>query len=86
MLLFRKEKDSFHETCLVSETGLAFQSGAGMDVSLASKWAVRIQGDFRAVRVSNVTTKQERVVDGIVFKPERGNRFACGRVYRVIAG
>jgi hypothetical protein len=38
-------------------------------VSLAPKWAVRIQRDFRAVRVSNATTMQERVVDGIVFKP-----------------
>lgn len=33
-------QDSCHETCLVSETSLAFQPGAGVDVSLAPKWAV----------------------------------------------
>ena len=53
------------------ETDLAFQPGGGVDVSLASKWAVRIQGDFRAIRVSSTstTTKQERVVAGFVFRP-----------------
>ena len=54
-----------------SETDLAFQPGGGVDVSLAPKWAVRIQGDFRAIRVSSTstTTKQERVVAGLVFRP-----------------
>jgi hypothetical protein len=40
------------------ETDLAFQPGGGVDVSLAPKWAVRIQGDFRAIRVTGATTKQ----------------------------
>jgi hypothetical protein len=40
-----------------------------VDVTLAAKWAVRLQGDFRTVRVSGATTKQERVAAGIAFKP-----------------
>ena len=52
-----------------SETDLAFQPGGGVDVSLAPRWAVRVQGDFRAVRVSGTTTKQDRVVAGLVFRP-----------------
>jgi hypothetical protein len=34
--------------------------------------AVRVAGEFRAVRVSGATTKQERVAAGIVFKPYAG--------------
>jgi hypothetical protein len=51
------------------ETDFAVQPGGGVDVTLAPKWAVRVQGDFRAVRASGATTKQERVAAGIVFKP-----------------
>ena len=51
------------------ETDLAFQPGGGVDVTFAPKWAVRVQGDFRGVRVSGATTKQERIAAGIVFKP-----------------
>jgi hypothetical protein len=51
------------------ETDFAIQPGGGVDVTLAPKWAVRVQGDFRAVRTSGATTKQERVAAGIVFKP-----------------
>ena len=51
------------------ETDLAFQPGGGLDVMLAPKWAVRVQGDFRAVRANSATTKQERFVAGLVFKP-----------------
>jgi len=51
------------------ETDLAFQPGGGVDVTLVPKWAVRVQGDFRAVRVSGATTKQDRVAASIVFKP-----------------
>ena len=57
------------DTTVSPETNFAFQPGGGMDVTLAPKWAVRVQGDFRAVRVSGATTKQERVAAGIVFKP-----------------
>ena len=51
------------------ETDFAFQPGGGVDITLAPKWAVRVQGDFRAVRASGATTNQERVAAGIVFKP-----------------
>jgi len=51
------------------ETDFALQPGGGVDVTLAPKWAVRVQSDFRAVRASGATTKQERVAAGIVFKP-----------------
>jgi hypothetical protein len=51
------------------EADLAFQPGGGVDVTLAPKWAVRVQGDFRAVHMNGATTKQERVAAGIVFKP-----------------
>ncbi len=57
------------DTTVSPETNFAFQPGGGMDVTLAPKWAVRVQGDFRAVRVSGATTKQERIAAGIVFKP-----------------
>jgi len=48
---------------------LAFQPGGGVDVTLVPKWAVRVQGDFRALRVSGATTRQERVAASLVFNP-----------------
>jgi Outer membrane protein beta-barrel domain len=63
-------RSSFSADSTVSpETDLAFQPGGGVDVTLAPKWAVRVQGDFRAVRVISGTNKQERFVAGLVFKP-----------------
>ena len=57
------------DTTVSPETDFALQPGGGVDVTLAPKWAVRVQGDFRAIRASGSTTKQERVAAGIVFKP-----------------
>jgi hypothetical protein len=48
---------------------LAYQPGGGIDIRVAPRWAVRVQGDFRAVRETGTTSNQERFVAGVVFRP-----------------
>ena len=48
---------------------LALQPGGGVDVSVAARWAVRFEGDYRAVRDAGTTFNQQRFVAGIVFRP-----------------
>ena len=50
-------------------TDLAIQPGGGVDVGVGPKWAVRLQGNYRVIRASAVTTKQERFLAGLVFHP-----------------
>jgi hypothetical protein len=52
-----------------SSTDLAIQPGGGVDISIAPKWAVRFQGDYRAIRASVTMVKQERFMAGLVFHP-----------------
>jgi opacity protein-like surface antigen len=49
-----------------SEAGFAFQPGAGLDVALHKRVAVRMQGDFRLAHEEGVTFKEARVAVGIV--------------------
>jgi len=52
-----------------SRTDLAIQPGGGVDVGVGAKWAVRFEGNFRAIRNSGTTIKQEHFVTGLVFRP-----------------
>lgn len=49
-----------------SEAGFAFQPGAGLDVALHKRVAVRVQGDFRMAHEEGVTFHEVRVAVGIV--------------------
>ena len=51
-----------------SRTELAIQPGGGVDVGVGSKWAVRFEGSFRAIRDGGTTIKQEHFVTGLVFR------------------
>lgn len=48
---------------------LAYQPGGGVDITVAPRWALRFEGDFRAVRDAATTFNQERFVAGVVFRP-----------------
>lgn len=52
-----------------SQSDLAIQPGGGVDIGIGPKWAVRFEGDYRAVRANAATTKQERFLVGLVFHP-----------------
>ncbi|HEX3704472.1 MAG TPA: outer membrane beta-barrel protein [Vicinamibacterales bacterium] len=52
-----------------SRSDLAIQPGGGIDIDVGPKWAVRFEGDYRAVRANAATTKQERFLVGLVFHP-----------------
>jgi hypothetical protein len=52
-----------------SSTELAIQPGGGVDVGVGGKWAVRFEGNFRAIRNGGTTIKQEHFVTGLVFRP-----------------
>jgi hypothetical protein len=52
-----------------SGTNLAIQPGGGVDVGVGAKWAVRFEGNFRAIRNAGTTNKQEDLVTSLVFRP-----------------
>jgi len=47
-----------------SETGFAFQPGAGVDVGIARSMALRVQVDYRLVNQAHVTFKEVRTSVG----------------------
>lgn len=48
----------------LSVTRFAWQPGAGIDVSVSTRWAVRFEGDYRPR-----DPRQERFMTGLVFRP-----------------
>ena len=52
-----------------SRTNLAIQPGGGVDVGVGAKWAVRLEGNFRAIRNGGTTIKQEDFATSLVFRP-----------------
>jgi hypothetical protein len=52
-----------------SGTHLAIQPGGGVDIAVAAKWAVRLEGNFRAIRSGGTTINQQHFVTGLVFRP-----------------
>lgn len=52
-----------------SSTVLAIQPGAGIDIGVAPRWAVRFQGDYRATPATTARVKHERFMTGLVFRP-----------------
>jgi opacity protein-like surface antigen len=53
-------------------TSFAWQPGAGVDISLSQRWAVRFQGDYRLTPLNGEPGReitQPRFSSGIVFKP-----------------
>ncbi|HEV3216687.1 MAG TPA: hypothetical protein VGZ27_13230 [Vicinamibacterales bacterium] len=51
-----------------SGTHLAIQPGGGVDIGVLAKWAVRFEGNFRAIRNSGTTIKEEHFVTSLVFR------------------
>jgi len=49
----------------------AYQPGGGVDIAIASRWAARLQGDYRALRDTGTasTFNQGRFVAGVVYRP-----------------
>jgi opacity protein-like surface antigen len=52
-----------------SETGFALQPGGGVDVGVGARAAVRLEGDYRLVRVEGSNGNEWRFVVGVVFRP-----------------
>lgn len=48
-------------------TGFTYQPGAGVDVRVGPKVAVRIQGDYRVIRTTGRNNNQSRVLTGVVY-------------------
>jgi opacity protein-like surface antigen len=49
----------------------AYQPGGGVDIAIASRWAARLQGDYRALRDTGTasTFNQGRFLAGVVYRP-----------------
>ena len=49
----------------------AYQPGGGVDVAMASRWAARLQGDYRGLRDmgASSTLNQGRFLAGVVYRP-----------------
>jgi len=50
-----------------SETDVAVQPGAGVDVTVTPNMAVRVQGDYRLIRSSGASDNNFRLMLGIVL-------------------
>ena len=50
-----------------SESGFAFQPGAGLDIALGRRAALRVQGDYRSISSDGETTGQIRFAVGVAF-------------------
>lgn len=50
-----------------TESGLAFQPGAGVDYWFGGKLGLRLQGDLRIAREEGVTFREFRFAAGVVF-------------------
>jgi hypothetical protein len=48
-------------------TGFSYQPGAGVDVRVGPRIAVRIQGDYRVIRTTGRNNNQSRVLTGVVY-------------------
>jgi hypothetical protein len=48
-------------------TGFAYQPGAGVDLRLAPRLGLRIQGDYRIIRTTGHNNNQSRVLTGVVY-------------------
>lgn len=48
-------------------SGLTYQPGAGIDVRIAPKTALRLQGDYRIIRTSGRNNKEPRFLAGVVL-------------------
>jgi opacity protein-like surface antigen len=49
-------------------TGFAGAAGAGVDFGVGSRWAVRVQGDYRVAKEDTETVKDPRVSVGAVLR------------------
>lgn len=48
-------------------TGMTYQPGAGVDVRVGPKVAVRLQGDYRIIRTTGHNNNQSRFLTGVVY-------------------
>jgi len=48
-------------------TGFTYQPGAGVDVHLTPRIAIRLEGDYRVIRTTGHNNKESRVLAGAVF-------------------
>jgi hypothetical protein len=55
----------------LSERGLAFQPGGGIDLVVTHRIAIRAEGDFRAAREEGVTFREGRATVGVVIRAGR---------------
>jgi len=52
-----------------STTDLSWQPGGGVDLSVAPRWGVRLEGDYRGLRDNGIVFNQSRFAAGLVFRP-----------------
>ena len=48
-------------------TGFTYQPGAGLDVHVAPRIAIRVEGDYRVIRTTGHNNKESRVLAGAVY-------------------
>ena len=48
-------------------TGMTYQPGAGVDVRVGPRVAVRLQGDYRVIRTTGHNNNQSRFLTGLVY-------------------
>jgi Outer membrane protein beta-barrel domain len=48
-------------------TGFTYQPGAGIDVHVAPRIAIRVEGDYRVIRTTGHNNKESRVLAGAVY-------------------
>jgi opacity protein-like surface antigen len=49
-------------------TGFTYQPGAGVDMRVAPKIGIRLEGDYRVVRTTAHNNKESRVLAGVVYR------------------
>lgn len=49
-------------------TGFTYQPGAGIDVRIAPKVGLRLEGDYRVIRTTGHNNKESRILVGIVVR------------------
>ena len=48
-------------------TGFTYQPGGGVDVRVAPRIAIRLEGDYRVIRTTGHNNKESRVLAGAVY-------------------
>jgi opacity protein-like surface antigen len=51
-----------------SSTDLGGAAGGGLDIGFGERWALRLAGDYRVVKLENATTRDPRFSAGVAYR------------------